>query len=334
MEKMACARDIRQIPSPEARDRMLRACVGIVSLLFVSCSPDLVRRSSMPAKAPEALEAVRILGARHGEMAGLAGPEGVCLDLRGRVYVADTGNDRIVVFSSQGDLLYEFGHRGWREGEFDAPIDVAVVSDLVFVVDWGNERIQTFGRDGDPRGSVSIPDERGPWRPAGLVLGSAGALYFSDGERDRVVGLNRAGQIAFEIGGFGHWHGQLDDPRGVEVTDDQRLYVADSGNGRVEIFDALGAWESSLVGGDLVMPWDVCADGMGNLFVSDAGSDRVCVYGADGEFLFSVGTEGLRSGGLRQPTGIAFDGTEFIYVADKGNDRIQVFRIVYKARNK
>lgn len=309
---------------------MLRSRIAVIFLLVISCSAEFARRSSMSAKVPSSLEYIGVLGDRAGGMVRFADPGGLCFDRRGRLYVADTGNDRIVVLSSEGQRLYEIGHRGWGAGGLDGPVDVVVGSDLiVFVVDGGNERIEKFSVEGDPVGSVPLPGEETLWRPAGAVIGATGDLYLSDLERDRVVRLNRLGRISLELGGYGRWEGQFDNPRGLALADDQSLYVADSRNGRVAIFDALGAWSGSLMGGDLVTPWGLSIDAGGNLFVTDPGSDRVCVYGAGGTFLFALEGDACAPGGLREPKGIAFDGDRLVYVSDSGNNRIQIFRVDY-----
>ena len=75
----------------------------------------------------------------------LKAPEGVDVNELGRVYVADTGQDRVVIFSSAGDSLLAFGARGSGLGSFREPTDIAVARDgKIYVVDTGNHRIQKF----------------------------------------------------------------------------------------------------------------------------------------------------------------------------------------------
>ena len=58
---------------------------------------------------------------------------------------ADSYNNRIQVFSSQGRWLGMFGTHGTGLGEFDHPTDVAIGHDgTIYVVDFGNDRIQLF----------------------------------------------------------------------------------------------------------------------------------------------------------------------------------------------
>lgn len=70
---------------------------------------------------------------------------GIDTDTQGRVYVADFYNNRVQVFSPDGEFITSFGKQGSREGEFERPTDVAVDNHgNIFVADWGNNRIQKF----------------------------------------------------------------------------------------------------------------------------------------------------------------------------------------------
>ena len=76
-------------------------------------------------------------------------PHGVAVDAKGRVYVTDTANHRILVFDGKGKLLRPLGKEGMKAGEFKNPYGVAVDSKgLIYVSDSGNHRIQVFKADG------------------------------------------------------------------------------------------------------------------------------------------------------------------------------------------
>ena len=106
------------------------------------------------------------------------GPEGVCFDRDGNIYVADSGNCRVQKFDSSGKFILSFGRKGRYEEELDNPTDVAVLGDVVYVSDGGNKRVARFDDSGNfidnilegelvsPRGitasagSIIIADER------------------------------------------------------------------------------------------------------------------------------------------------------------------------------
>jgi len=83
-------------------------------------------------------------------------PQGIGVDRRGFVYVADTWNNRIQKFTPDGEYVAKWGNSGYAVGEFDNPTDVAVDGNgLVYVVDQGNDRVQVFSRV--PGGDLYFP---------------------------------------------------------------------------------------------------------------------------------------------------------------------------------
>jgi tripartite motif-containing protein 71 len=72
-------------------------------------------------------------------------------------------------------------------------------------------------------------------------------------------------------------------------------------------------------------PAGVAADGSGNVYVADNGSDRIEKFDASGAFLTTWGSEGSGDGQFNFPQGVATDGSGHVYVADSANDRIQKF---------
>ena len=77
-------------------------------------------------------------------------PLGIACDSTGKVYVADTGNHRIQVFTAEGKFLRMFGKRGCEWGELNRPDGVAIdTDDIVYVTEGGNCRVSVFTSEGD-----------------------------------------------------------------------------------------------------------------------------------------------------------------------------------------
>ncbi|HEU4392494.1 MAG TPA: NHL repeat-containing protein, partial [Solirubrobacterales bacterium] len=113
------------------------------------------------------------------------GPEGVAVDTAsGRVYVADFGNDRVNVFSEDGDFISSFGSSGSGPGQLENPTGLAVDDDPtspafhdVYVVD-SNQRIQRFSPSGAfvlSFGSGSVHSRTNP-----VAVGPGGTVYFGE----------------------------------------------------------------------------------------------------------------------------------------------------------
>ena len=135
------------------------------------------------------------------------------------------------------------------------------------------------------------------------------------------------------IGGEGPNANMLSKPRGIFVDLTFRLYVADCGNDRVQLFQ-YGKTEAETVVGhdapgtiDVKCPSDIAMDANGYLFIVDSYNHRIIGSGAYG-FRCVIGCFG--SGGsdaehLSHPQSMAFDSYGNIYVVDTGNDRVQQF---------
>lgn len=166
-------------------------------------------------------------------------PTGVAADAQ-RIVVADPPRHDVVIFSPAG--VERMGRRGEGEGEFDFPTAAALAPDGTFlIVDALNFRVVrlsptgawagTFGERGDEGGAFS--------RPKGIAVAGDGRIYVSDAQRDLVLVFREDGSFEYSIGGTGTSPGWFTHPAGLAVAGG-RLYVADSQNRRIQVFEILG----------------------------------------------------------------------------------------------
>ncbi|MCB1017522.1 MAG: hypothetical protein KDB10_20720, partial [Acidimicrobiales bacterium] len=100
---------------------------------------------------------VRAFGSQGSGPGQLQSPAGLSVDSEDRVYVADTGNDRMQQFDAAGTFLSAWGTTGSGKGKFRGPTGVAVNSaDDLYVSDAGNHRIQAFGQLPQPDGAIRV----------------------------------------------------------------------------------------------------------------------------------------------------------------------------------
>ncbi len=181
-------------------------------------------------------------GKLKASVAGLQRPTGLAIDPQsGRLYVAETMNHRIVVFDRNGARLFDFGKRGIGDGEFNFPSHLTIHGDRIYVNDTMNFRLQvfsldgifqsTFGRQGDGSGSFA--------HPKGVGLDSEGHVYVVDALFDRVQIFDDQGRFLLAFGEPGGTPGAFWLPSGLFILGD-RIYVADSYNRRVQVFQFLG----------------------------------------------------------------------------------------------
>lgn len=183
-------------------------------------------------------------GTREGNEAnplGFYGPRGLAVDSEGRVYIADTGNKRIVVTDNDGEFLYQFGYAGSEPGAFNEPTSVAVDRDgNVYVADTWNGRVQVFQPESDGQ-VASIPTAT--WRVSGwspntyedpsLSVSPDGQVYVSVPLQNRMLAANLRGDIALRWGGSGQDLASLNSPSGIAVGPDGDVYVVDRDSARI-----------------------------------------------------------------------------------------------------
>ncbi len=170
-------------------------------------------------------------------------PTGVAFNQHlGRLYVVDTGDHRVRVFTATGDHLFDFGFRGDQAGAFNYPTNISVTTaGTIYVVDSMNFRVQRFDPDGNPLGSFGAAGD-GPGtfsKPRGVALDSDGHIYVADATFDNVQIFDGEGRVLLYFGSTGTGPGHFYLPAGVAIDDRDRIYVADSYNRRVEVFQYL-----------------------------------------------------------------------------------------------
>jgi sugar lactone lactonase YvrE len=253
-------------------------------------------------------------------------PESVAVDGQGNVYVADTDNHRVVIYSPP------FSN--------------------------GMDAILTFGQF-DTAPDCQNPQPNNLCFPRGLAMDQSGHLYLVDEFHNRVLVYNAPLTSDtlpdLEIG-------NLSAPRGLAVDQSGNVYVADSENDRVLAYntplttdtvsdrtfgsapDAFDCFTDNAGGAvnanTLVCPIDLALDGSGNLYVSDLHNHRVLVYadplagdttadqvfGQGGSFTSGAPNNGgLSAESLSTPLGLAIDPAGNFYVADFDNNRVLAF---------
>ncbi len=168
------------------------------------------------------------------------GPRAVAVDGWGRVFVADTGNKRVVVFDAQGQPLMQIGGPGSGAGQFDEPVGLALdPQGILYVADTWNRRVQAFseGADGRFYPVASWPIQgwyaQSPDNKPYLALGPRGQLCLTDPEAARVLCFDEQGHFLLGWGTYGQGVDQFTLPVGIAISLQGRVWVVDSGLGRL-----------------------------------------------------------------------------------------------------
>jgi len=227
---------------------------------------------------------------------GLAGNPAV--DAAGRIYVPDTGNNRIQIFNSNSTYFTTFGSSGNGNYQFECPAGVAIspVNGDIYVTDHCNQRIMVYDSSRVYKARLGVTDVSGSDNahfnyPHGAAVDSSGNIFVADRDNHRVQKCTLSGSsytcttFAGVTGECGEAFDHLCGPHAIAVDASGRVYVADVwGNNRIQVFDSTGA------------------------------------------YLTTIGVAwGANTGQMRNPLGVALDDAGNVYVADRDNHRIQKF---------
>ncbi len=221
----------------------------------------------------------------------LGKPKGMCRDRAGNIVVLEPHYSRVNHFSTAGKLAGQWGAHGTNAGQLSLPRAVAVNSRNEMLVSEYQEaeRVQTFSLDPFPSG-----------QPRYLA----------------------------SLGHAGTGHGEFNRPEGLCVDAQDRLYVADSCNHRIEIFSSDGKFlrtygRPGRGKGELSYPYDICVDSAGRQYVCEFGNSRIQIFDAQDRPLEIIGGPGAEPGRFGNPWGVALDSAGNLYVADSQNHRVQ-----------
>ncbi|MCV0393720.1 MAG: cadherin-like domain-containing protein, partial [Nitrosopumilus sp.] len=166
-----------------------------------------------------------------------------------------------------------------------------------------------------------------------------GSAFFNYTISDGILADNATVRVAVgpitdfltKFGSFGSGNSQFSNIASMDVGDSGRLYVLDSGNATLKVFDSnfdflFNTGTSGSGDGQFSNPFDVAVNGTEFIHVSDFTNNRVQVFDPSGNFLFKFGSSGSGDGQFSQPWGIGIDPvTGNILVTELQNDRVQVF---------
>jgi sugar lactone lactonase YvrE len=208
------------------------------------------------------------------------GPFGIATDKGGTVFVADTDNDRVQVFSASGGFLRKWGSTGSGDGQFLSAQDVAVdAQGGVWVADYRNARVQKFNSGGSFQ--MSVPSSQ----PTGVAVDAEGNLYVLDlgGKVTRYdKGSNYAAGTSFKAAARGG---------DVEVDAAGNVFAADTSGLKVTRYDSEGKATGTMRGG-LSSPIGIGIDLDCNAWITQIANRRIAKFSASGKVLTTVDSAG------------------------------------------
>jgi len=268
----------------------------------------------------------------------LIGPYGIAVDSKGLVYVADQRVGAIFIFNTETRDVQLI--KNGSDAKFGLVNGLAIDdSDRLFVSDGKLHRVLVFNPKHEVEGVIdgTLVD------PVGMAIDNENRfLYVADTQQDQVLvydadSLKLLRRIG--TGGKNHWlttPGDFSAPSNVAVDKDGNLYVTDTMNNRVEIYDADGkfiSWFGKHGDGPgyFARPKGIAVDCDGHIWVVDGYQDRVQVFDREGVLLTYFGEHGNYPGQFAAAVGIAIDKQNRVFVTDQYPARLQMFRYITDA---
>ncbi len=251
-----------------------------------------------------------------------------------RLYVADFGQLDVFVF----DFAQKKFTRIAKEASLARPVGIALdAEENLYVVESEKKGISVFNPQGKQIRFITDPSIK---RPTGIAIDRVrGKIYLADTagtkSAEHVVRIfDPQGKLIGTLGhGKGEQPGQFLFPTYLAVDTQGNLYVTDTLNSRVQMFDPAGNYLKSFgqrgnSWGMFDKPKGVALDSFGNVYVVDSGWSNVQIFNQKEQVLLFFGGRGPIPGLLKNPTAIAIDKQNRIYVADYLNHRVGVYQLV------
>ncbi|CAF1224586.1 unnamed protein product [Adineta steineri] len=270
------------------------------------------------------------------------GPEGIFIDKKKNILIADYYNHRIVEWkynAKEGQIIAGGNGRGNRMNQLNYPTDMIVdqQNHSIIIADFENSRVIQWLNQNQQILIKNISC-------SGLAMDKNGFLYVSDCSNNevrrwRMGEYNNEGIVVAGGNEEGNLLNQFNCPGFIFVDEDQSVYVSDQENHRVMKWRK-GAKEGIIVAGgngegknlnQLSNPQGLIVDDLGQVYVADCDNHRImcwCKGKEEGEVVVGGNGEGNRSNQLNHPTGLSFDDEGNFYIVDAGNDRIKKFEII------
>jgi DNA-binding beta-propeller fold protein YncE len=269
------------------------------------------------------------LAGKNEDVIRLRRPIAVAVDEKGTVFVADFGQG-VVALDPNGKRMWRFSSVSGVA--LSSPAGIAADSKFVYATDTSTNTLTVFDKEGHRLTGLGPSD--GLKRPVGVAVDETRdlVLVVNAGEHT-VLLLNRALKLQKKIGERGSNPGQFNFPTFAAFIPGGGFAITDTGNFRVQIFDANGKFVRAFgkagdVSGNFSRPKGIALDPDGNLYVVDAVFSNFQIFRLDGQLLTFVGRGGATKGMFQVPSGIAIGKDGAIYVADEMNGRIQRFQYI------
>ncbi len=204
----------------------------------------------------------------------------------GTVYVVDTGNNRVQLFSPEGVLIESVGGFGFEPDQFDRPLDIWARSIInIFVSDYNNRRLVRYDRNMNFLNTLTSNEGSDPDYQFEEVLSCAvnrqNELFLLDHGENKIIKFDRRGNAERAFGFYEAGSGELKQPVQLDILPENRLVVSDIGRNGLLIFDFFGNFLFELKLPGSKAPSGLAVSKAGRLFVTDQVIRQIYIISED-----------------------------------------------------
>jgi DNA-binding beta-propeller fold protein YncE len=271
----------------------------------------------------------------------LSSPLAIFFDAKhNECYVADTGNNQIVIFDDNGLPIHRFYHHVTKNGEriLGEPRGIVVDADgRIFVTDAMAPYLNVLDALGRPIGTVDPPDDSCDAQECfeHIALAPDGRIYATvtcdKNRKIAIIGPDLEIERVMRFPPEGESRPCL---TAIAVDKAGRIYLADAcATTIIQIYDndgnyVMGFGHHNTGFENFSLPVGIAVMPNGDMWIVDTLRQVVSHFSPQGEFLTYIGGPGHQPGALGYPTGIATDGKDRLFVVEKAGKRYQCFRIL------
>lgn len=302
--------------------RSALAVTSLIALCLVGCT-------SMPQPAtalPPHVEGIKYLGEIKGRVGAraLLAPKAVAVDQNGNLYIADTGNNRVIKLDRNFAVLAETGGFGSQIGGLNRPVDIVSDGGVYFyVLDQGNRRVVKLDYNllfVDEIRFDENPDLTNVGLVAQIDYTSYGRMVLLDPDNLRGLMLDPDHALERTLlapGGFAAC-------AAVNSTADGSIYIYDSEENVIYGFDAFGSASGKIIISQQGRLGDFIV-GNGYIMATGQRRNQILFFSLDGSRL---PTKGGEEAGSTSPSGMVVSPDGRLFVCDTGNNRITYYEII------
>jgi DNA-binding beta-propeller fold protein YncE len=259
---------------------------------------------------------------------------GIVIDEHKHILILHRGEDPLLEFDSDGNYLRAFGPRGTWTFSHGLRLDH---DGNIWVTDIGTHTVVKMDTDGNTLMTLGTPGQNGLWnesigahlfdQPNDIAFDSAGNFYVAQGHgrgEPRILKFDAQGNYLMQWGSRGQGPGEFAVAHAIEIDSQDRLYVADRENFRVQIFATDGTYLDEWTYNAMVCGLYLHDDGM--MYMTSGFDGEWGLIDGEGSLVGTLGRPGNGLGEFGEGHFLTVDDKGDVYIADAVSSSVHYFR--------